>query len=101
MHQFHHHYDHRHNPQVSRQPENNGDLPFRNELSTRYCRWSGAPDLMQRESNQLKRNMLGRSYIWKGIQWPKGRGPKKIDFFLGNSPKQRTPPTHRSGLGLT
>ena len=26
---------------------------------------------------------------------------KKIDFFLGNSPKQRTPPTHRYSLGLT
>ena len=26
---------------------------------------------------------------------------KKIDFFLGNSPKQRTPPTHPYGLGLT
>ena len=29
-----------------------------------------------------------------------GRGPKKT-IFLGNSPKQRTPPTHRYGLGLT
>ena len=28
-------------------------------------------------------------------------GVKKIDFFLGNSPKQRTPPTHRISLGLT
>ena len=28
-------------------------------------------------------------------------GIKKIDFFLGKSPKQRTPPTHRYGLGLT
>ena len=26
---------------------------------------------------------------------------KKIDFFLGNSPKQRTPPTYPYGLGLT
>ena len=26
---------------------------------------------------------------------------KEIDFFLGNSPKQRTPPTHCYGLGLT
>ena len=32
--------------------------------------------------------------------WFRG-GIKKIDFFLGNSPKQRTPPTHRYGLGLT
>ena len=30
----------------------------------------------------------------------KGRG-KKNWFFLGNSPKQRTPPTHRISLGLT
>ena len=30
----------------------------------------------------------------------KGRG-KKNRFFLGNSPKQRTPPTHPYGLGLT
>ena len=30
----------------------------------------------------------------------KGRH-KKNRFFLGNSPKQRTPPTHRRGLGLT
>ena len=29
------------------------------------------------------------------------RSIEKIDFFLGNSPKQRTPPTHRYGLGLT
>ena len=28
-------------------------------------------------------------------------GIKKIDFFLGNSPKQRTPPSHPYGLGLT
>ena len=26
---------------------------------------------------------------------------KKNRFFLGNSPKQRTPPTHPYGLGLT
>ena len=31
----------------------------------------------------------------------KGRHPKKNRFFLGNSPKQRTPPTHPYGLGLT
>ena len=31
----------------------------------------------------------------------KGRHPKKNRFFLGNSPKQRTLPTHRTGLGLT
>ena len=31
----------------------------------------------------------------------KGRHQKKNRFFLGNSPKQRTPPTHRYGLGLT
>ena len=30
----------------------------------------------------------------------KGRHPKKNRFFLGNSPKQRTPPTHPYGLGL-
>ena len=30
-----------------------------------------------------------------------GKGSKKNRLFLGNSPKQRTPPTHRSGLGLT
>ena len=30
----------------------------------------------------------------------KGRG-KKNRFFLGNSPKQRTPSTHPYGLGLT
>ena len=28
-------------------------------------------------------------------------GIKKNRLFLGNSPKQRTPPTHRYGLGLT
>ena len=28
-------------------------------------------------------------------------GIKNRLFFLGNSPKQRTPPTHRYGLGLT
>ena len=28
-------------------------------------------------------------------------GVQKIDFFLGNSPKQQTPPTHPYGLGLT
>ena len=28
-------------------------------------------------------------------------GVKKNRLFLENSPKQRTPPTHRSGLGLT
>ena len=28
-------------------------------------------------------------------------GVKKNRFFLGNSPKQRTPPTHRISLGLT
>ena len=30
----------------------------------------------------------------------KGSLPKKNRFFLGNSPKQRNPPTHRYGLGL-
>ena len=49
-------------------------------------------------------------FVWpeQGIQedWheqdDQGEGRhKKIDFFLGNSPKQRTPPTHRSSLGLT
>ena len=30
----------------------------------------------------------------------KGRHKKKSTFF-GKSPKQRTPPTHRYGLGLT
>ena len=28
-------------------------------------------------------------------------GVQKKSIFLGNSPKQRTPPTHRYGLGLT
>ena len=28
-------------------------------------------------------------------------GVQKNRFFLGNSPKQRTPPTHPYGLGLT
>ena len=28
-------------------------------------------------------------------------GVKKKSIFLGNSPKQRTPTTHRRGLGLT
>ena len=32
---------------------------------------------------------------------PFREGVKKNRLFLGNSPKQRTPPTHRSGLGLT
>ena len=31
----------------------------------------------------------------------KGRGQLKKSIFLGNSPKQRTPPTHRYSLGLT
>ena len=35
------------------------------------------------------------------IIWMREGVQKKIDFFLGNSPKQRIPPTHRSGLGLT
>ena len=30
-----------------------------------------------------------------------GKAPKKNRFFLGNSPKQWTPPTHTYGLGLT
>ena len=30
-----------------------------------------------------------------------GKGSKKNRFFLGKSPKQRTPPTHHHGLGLT
>ena len=30
-----------------------------------------------------------------------GKGSKKNRFFLGYSPKQRTPPTHPYGLGLT
>ena len=36
----------------------------------------------------------GWVWLWEGIQ-------KKNRFFLGNSPKQRTPPTHPYGLGLT
>ena len=34
-----------------------------------------------------------QSYVREGI--------KKNRFFLGKSPKQQTPPTHRYGLGLT
>ena len=35
-------------------------------------------------------------------QWPSPvREGIKKRFCLGNSPKQRTPPTHRYGLGLT
>ena len=30
-----------------------------------------------------------------------GKASKKKSIFLGNSPKQRTPPTHPYGLGLT
>ena len=35
------------------------------------------------------------------IIWIREGVQKKIDFFLGNSPKQQTPPTHPYGLGLT
>ena len=39
--------------------------------------------------------------LWKLLRaLDKGRH-KKNQFFLGKSPKQRTPPTHRYGLGLT
>ena len=40
--------------------------------------------------------ILGRT-----LYMPKGRHQKQNLLFLGNSPKQRTPPTHRYGLGLT
>ena len=36
-----------------------------------------------------------------GFECPLPKGSKKNQFFLGNSPKQRTPPTHPYGLGLT
>ena len=36
----------------------------------------------------------GSFELMEGVNW-------KNRFFLGNSPKQRTPPTHRYGLGLT
>ena len=35
----------------------------------------------------------------KKLKQTKGRGPKKR-YFLGLSPKQRTPPTHPYSLGL-
>ena len=41
-----------------------------------------------------------RSIDFLAVQLNKGRG-KKNRFFLGKSPKQRTPPTHRISLGLT
>ena len=39
--------------------------------------------------------------LWCVTFLRKGRHQKKNWLFLGNSPKQRTPPTHRYGLGLT
>ena len=38
---------------------------------------------------------------WQSIKSALGKASKKSIFFLGNSPKQLTPPTHPYGLGLT
>ena len=59
---------------------------------------------MKEEAIALIETPLGKSKKdkkTKKVFFDLGKGSKKNGFFLGNSPKQRTPPTHPYGLGLT
>ena len=47
------------------------------------------------------RQMVEGKYTLAPLYHVKVREGIKKSIFLGNSPKQRTPPTHRISLGLT